>query len=64
MQVAKAGVVLRLPTPGRAVPVKVKTAINTLVIKHSYLGHLAEVGPATRSCLAHIAGELYKQHLV
>lgn len=24
----------------------------TLVIKHSYLGHLAEVGPATCSCLA------------
>lgn len=24
----------------------------TLVIKHSYLGHLAEVGPATHSCLA------------
>lgn len=24
----------------------------TLEIKHSYLGHLAEVGPATRSCLA------------
>lgn len=24
----------------------------TLVIKHRYLGHLAEVGLATRSCLA------------
>lgn len=24
----------------------------TPVIKHSYLGHLAEVGPATCSCLA------------
>lgn len=43
---------------------KVKTAINkhTPVIKHSYLGHLAEVGycrmllPSTM----HVAGELYK----
>lgn len=52
MQVAKARIVPRLPARESSTSEGKDSNKYTLVIKHSYLGHLAEVGPATCSCLA------------